>query len=118
MNNALVLCFFANVAPQTLLALVNAACGYNLELEDLVRCGERAWNLKRVINHRLGLTRANDVLPKAFLTPYAEGGAEGFVPDVAAMMQAYYVARGWDPLTGRPRPDKLRELGLEFAIGF
>jgi aldehyde:ferredoxin oxidoreductase len=115
-SNALVLCTFANVPPETTLALVNAACGYNLEIEELVRCGERAWNLKRVINHRLGLTRANDKLPKAFRVPYAEGGAAGFVPDFEQMMHAYYVARGWDADTGRPSREKLSQIGLDFAL--
>jgi aldehyde:ferredoxin oxidoreductase len=114
-NNSLVLCLFANVAPETMLALVNAACGYTLGMDDLIRCGERAWNLKRVINNRLGLTRANDRLPKAFLRPYADGGAAGFTPDFDVMMDAYYSARGWEPRTGRPTPEKLTELSLGFV---
>jgi aldehyde:ferredoxin oxidoreductase len=115
-NNALVLCTFANVAPETMLALVNAACGYDMAMEDLIRCGERAWNLKRVINNQLGLTRADDTLPKAFLVPFPDGGSAGYVPDFDAMMEAYYAARGWDPRTGRPTPQKLAELSLEFAL--
>ena len=115
-NNALVMCTFANVAPETMLALVNAACGYDMNMDDLIRCGERAWNLKRVINNRLGVTRANDCLPKAFFQPFLDGGAAGFVPDFEAMMEAYYAARSWDPLTGRPSPGKLAELSLDFAL--
>ena len=115
-NNALVLCMFANVAPETMLVLVNAACGYDLGMEDLIRCGERAWNLKRVINNRLGVTGADDTLPKAFLEPYPDGGSAGFAPDFPAMMEAYYAARGWDPRTGRPKPEKLAELSLQFAL--
>jgi aldehyde:ferredoxin oxidoreductase len=99
-----------------MLALVNAACGYDMGMEDLIRCGERAWNLKRVINNRLGVTLADDTLPKAFLQPFPDGGAAGFVPDFDAMMEAYYVARSWDPHTGRPTPEKLAELSLEFAL--
>jgi aldehyde:ferredoxin oxidoreductase len=114
-SNALVLCTFANVPPDSMLALVNAVCGYNLNMDDLVRCGERAWNLKRVINHRLGLTRENDRLPKAFFEPYTEGGSAGFVPDLDAMMEAYYAARGWDPATGRPTGGKLETLGLNWC---
>jgi len=115
-NNALVLCVFANVAPETMLALVNAACGYNLSMDELIRCGERAWNLKRAINNRLGVTRANDCLPKAFFRPYEDGGAAGFVPDFEPMMDAYYAARGWDAVTGRPTHEKLGELSLDFAV--
>jgi aldehyde:ferredoxin oxidoreductase len=78
----------------------------------MMKSGERAWNLKRVVNNRLGLTRANDRLPKALLEPHTDVGAARFVPDLAAMLDAYYEARGWDRETGRPARDKLTELGL------
>ncbi|MBI4768965.1 MAG: aldehyde ferredoxin oxidoreductase, partial [Chloroflexi bacterium] len=74
--------------------------------------GERAWNLKRAINHRLGLTRANDTLPKALRQPYPDGGSAGFAPDLPAMISAYYAARGWDEATGQPTRDTLRRLRL------
>ncbi len=111
-NNALVLCMFANVPPETMVDLVNAACGYDWTLEDLMRCGERAWNLKRLINLKLGLTRDNDTLPPPLLRAYADGGSAGYVIPFEEMMTAYYQARGWDAETGAPRPEKLRELGL------
>ena len=111
--NAAVMCIFANVDPQMQVDLVNAACGYDWTLEDMMRSGERGWNLKRAINNRMGLTRANDKLPKAFLEPYKEGGAAGFVPDLPAMLEAYYEARGWDKESGKPSKEKLIELGLE-----
>ena len=116
LNNALVMCIFGNVAPDDLLGLVNAACDRSMTLDDLLQCGERGWNLKRLINHRLGLTRANDKLPGAALRPLPDGGAAGFVPDFEAMMAAYYSARGWDPETGRPTEIKLKSLGLGWAL--
>lgn len=111
-NNALVLCLFANVPPETMVDLVNAACGYNWTLDDLMLCGERAWNLKRLINLKLGLKRANDTLPKPLLQAYADGGAAGYVIPFDEMMAAYYAARSWDPITGIPSAQKLDELGL------
>ncbi|MFH1905898.1 MAG: aldehyde ferredoxin oxidoreductase C-terminal domain-containing protein, partial [Chloroflexota bacterium] len=110
--DALVLCLFSNVPAEMVVDLTNAATGSNRTIEDLLRAGERAWNLKRIINHRLGLTRANDKLPKALLEPLQDGAAAGFVPDLAAMLEAYYAARGWDPQTGRPGREKLESLGL------
>jgi len=111
-SDALVICLFANVPVETLLALVNTACGYDLDVEELIRTGERGWNLKRAINNRLGLTRANDKLPKALLEPYPDGPSAGYVPPLQEMLAAYYSARGWDPLTGKPLPEKLSSLGL------
>jgi len=111
--NALVMCIFANVPPQTQVDLVNAACGYDLTIAEMMKIGERGWTIKRAINNRLGLTRANDKLPKALLEPYKEGGAAGYVIPFAEMLEAYYEARGWDKVTGKPSKEKLVELGLE-----
>ena len=110
--NSLVMCIFASVSPQTQVDLVNAACGLEWDVEEMMRSGERGWNLKRAINHRLGLTRENDKLPKALLEPLSEGGAEGYVIPFDEMIRAYYAARGWDPGTGSPTKEKLEFLGL------
>jgi aldehyde:ferredoxin oxidoreductase len=111
--NSIVMCIFANTDPDLQVKLINAACGLNWTIEDMLRCGERGWNLKRAINNRMGLTSANDKLPKAMLQPFPDGGSAGYVPDVEAMLFAYYQARGWDPKTGMPSRSKLKELGLE-----
>ena len=108
----MVMCIFANVSPSTQVGLINAACGLDWDVDEMMRCGERGWNLKRAINHRLGLTRENDKLPKTLLEPYREGGAEGYVIPFDEMIKAYYAARGWDPGTGRPTREKLKSLGL------
>ena len=112
-DNAVVMCIFANVEPKEKAALINAACGLDWSVDDMMKFGERSWNLKRAINNRMGLTRANDKLPKALLTPYPDGGSEGFVPDIKAMLIAYYEVRGWDKETGKPSREKLSELGME-----
>ena len=77
--------------------------------------GERAWNLKRAINCRLGLTPASEVLSKLLLQPLPDGGQEGHVPDVALLLDEYYAASGWERESGRPKAETLRRLGLEFA---
>jgi aldehyde:ferredoxin oxidoreductase len=117
-NNALVMCIFSNVPPELLLDLVNAACGLDLSLPDLLRCGERGWNLKRAINNRLGLNRMHDRLPEVFTHPYDDAlpGDENQPPDFSRMLEAYYTARGWDPQTGYPMKRKLEQLSLEFTI--
>ena len=83
-----------------------------LTLTELLAAGERGWNLKRAINIRMGLTGANDRLPKALLEPVPDGNSAGFIPDFAAMLESYYVARGWDPKSGKPSPERLNALGM------
>jgi aldehyde:ferredoxin oxidoreductase len=111
--NSMVMCIFANVAPQMQVDLINAACGYDWTVKEMMKVGERGWNMKRAINNKLGLTAANDKLPKALLEPLPTGGSEGYVPDVKAMLSAYYEARGWDEKTGYPKKEKLLELDLD-----
>jgi aldehyde:ferredoxin oxidoreductase len=114
--NSLVICIFANVEPQSLVDLINAACGFDWDMDRMLLCGERGWNLKRAINLRLGLQRADDCLPKAFLQPYADAlGDKGFAPDFEPMLAAYYQARGWDPLSGFPTQEKLVALDLDWV---
>ena len=112
-DNAIVMCIFANVETEEKVKLINAACGLNWSMADLMKFGERSWNLRRAINNRMGLTRANDKLPKALLEPFPDGGSAGFVPDIQGMLAAYYQHRGWDPETGKPSRAKLLELDLE-----
>ncbi len=111
--NAVLICIFANVPPQTQVDLLNAQLDLNWTTKDLMMSGERAWNLKRAINNRMGLTAENDKLPKALLEPLKEGGTDGFVPDMEGMLFAYYQARGWDLETGKPSKAKLLELSLD-----
>ncbi len=116
--NSLVMCIFANVPPESIVELINTACGLDWGIDDLLQAGERAWNLKRVINNRLGLTRENDRLPKPLLKPYSDDMEQeaSLVPDLEAMLEAYYQARGWDPNTGYPTIGKLKELSLDWLI--
>ena len=104
--------------------LINAACGYRWTVDDMLTAGERGWNMKRAINNRLGLTAANDRLPKPLLEPFPSGGSEGFVPDIQGMLKTYYEARGWDGATGislppetpAARPRRRRPRPLECLI--
>jgi aldehyde:ferredoxin oxidoreductase len=115
--NAVVMCIFANVETEMQVQLLNAACGLDWTIADMLKAGERAWNLKRAINNRMGLTADNDKLPKALLEPFPDGGSAGFVPDIQGMLYAYYEARGWDLETGKPSREKLYELGLDDVAG-
>lgn len=80
------------------------------------RTGERIYNLTRAFNIREGLTRANDTLPKRLLEdPMPEGPAEGHVINLDPLLDAYYEYRGWDQ-NGKPTPEKLKELELDWVI--
>ena len=111
--NSLVVCLFANIEPHMMAKLVNAACGLEWDVDELMAFGERGWNIKRAINNRMGLSASNDRLPRRLLEPLPDGGSAGFTPDFEGMLLAYYQARGWDLETGRPRAEKLLALGMD-----
>jgi len=113
--NALTLCQFQNPGVEPLLTALNAATGWELESEDLMKLGKRIVTLKRMFNLRWGLDRADDGLPDLLLQPLDEGGTEGTVPDVGVLLSGAYAEYGWDPETGKPTRETLEELGLAFT---
>ena len=97
-------------------AALEAATGMEMPVERLKRIGERIYNLQRCYNAWHGITRADDRLPRRFTEdPSPSGNAQGQVIDLEPMLEEYYRLRGWDPETGWPTEEKLRELGLEEA---
>ena len=110
--NALTLCQFQNPGAERLLGTVNAVTGWGLATEDLMTLGMHIVTLKRLLNLRRGLTRQNDRLPALLLQPLKEGGTEGNLPNVEALLAGAYAEYGWDPETGRPTPETLTKLGL------
>ncbi len=113
--NPLGLCKFivkGKVGPQALAEIVNGAMGWEWSPDDFLRMGAKLFQLKRVINNRLGVSAADDILPPRLLTePRPDGSAAGNLPDLDLMLPIYYELRDWDE-DGRPRPRRLQALGL------
>jgi aldehyde:ferredoxin oxidoreductase len=115
-TNSAIICHFEEVPIPDLLALWTTITGWEWNAEELALVGERIYTLKRTLNHRFGLTAAEDILPKSLLKAYESGPTAGYAPDLDTMMAYYYQVRAWDPESGRPRPDSLRKLGLETFV--
>ena len=106
-----------SLAAEEWVELIAHATGWKFGVDEFRKTGERVVNLARAYNIREGLTPADDSLPKRLLEdPLPEGPAAGHVNDPAPLLEAYYEFRGWDKATGKPTPEKLRELGLEDLI--
>ncbi len=107
--NPLGLCKFivkGKYAPNHVAKLVSLATGWDWSGEDLLRKGAELFNLKRLIDIRLGVTPADDTLPPRLLThPRPDGSGAGNLPDMDYIMKEYYAIRKWDPETGAPLPD-------------
>ena len=111
--NSMIMCQFCNPPAELITKLLTYSIGQEYTIEDIDLLGERIFNLKRILNNKLGVTKKDDYLPKIVLTPLKEGGTEGRVPNIDKMLQKYYEIRGWDQETGTPLKEKLKELGLD-----
>jgi len=106
------------LAAENWAEMIMNCVGWKFDATDFRKLGERVYNLARAFSVREGLTRADDTLPKRLLEePLPEGPAEGHrIEHLDEMLDAYYEYRGWDKETGKPTPEKLKELGLEEII--
>jgi len=97
-------------------SLISKLLGYDYTAADFRKTGERIFTLARIYNIREGLTRADDTLPDRLLEePLPEGPAKGQTVNLDPLLDAYYEFRGWDK-NGIPTKEKLKELGLDWAI--
>jgi aldehyde:ferredoxin oxidoreductase len=113
--DALTLCKFAPLKATQLCRILSAVTGDPMDPAKLLEAGDRSVNLKRAINNRLGLSRADDQLPRIAAQALAEGSTAEKAPDMALLLKDYYTHRGWDWETGKPSRETLEALGLGFA---
>jgi len=103
---------FGGVKPSLLVKWLNWVTGWNMDLEEFMRTGERIYNLKRLYNVREGISRKDDTLPPRILVhKRGEGGSADNLPHLGEMLSRYYRYRGWDEL-GIPSKEKIEELEL------
>ncbi|MGE5223417.1 MAG: aldehyde ferredoxin oxidoreductase family protein [Omnitrophica WOR_2 bacterium] len=113
--DSLVVCKFTNmaVAEEYFARLLTAVSGIKFTADDLMRIGERVWNMERLYNLREGFTRLDDTLPVRLLKePVPSGPSAGYTVHLEPMLEEYYQFRGWSK-EGVPTPAKLKELGLD-----
>jgi aldehyde:ferredoxin oxidoreductase len=113
LSNAATLCQFGlmSISLTELAEALKAATGFDYDLKEIMECGERIWMIQRGLNNLMGVTAADDRMPKRLMTPLPDGGAAGSVPNVELMLKDYYKARGLDA-KGRPLKARLVSLGL------
>ncbi len=113
LSNSATMCQFAlmTMSITDLVDALKAATGFDYTLDELMECGSRIWMLQRGLNNLMGITAADDRMPKRLLTPTTEGGAAGSKIDVELLLKDYYKYRGLDS-NGRPLKEKLEALGL------
>jgi len=113
-SDSLDLCKFSAFAEgaEEYAAQYAAVCGIDdFTAEDVLKVGERVYNLERYYNQLAGEQPGSDKLPARFTTePSTQPGSEGHVCELDQMLEEYYALRGWE--NGVVPEAKLRELEI------
>jgi aldehyde:ferredoxin oxidoreductase len=112
LTDSLGICHFAQIPFNLLLDMINASCGWNTTMEELLKAGERTFQLQRALSCKLGITAKDDVLPELAMRPIPDSGQEGHVPNMEKMLSEYYAIRDWNKTTGKPSKKRLESLGM------
>lgn len=107
------LCFFPShmrlaLGPNYLSQLYSTYTGLDISPEELMKSGERIFNLTKAYIVRKGLARKDDRFP---LRVY-EGTTEIPQKRIDTWLDEYYELRNWDKASGLPTREKLEELDL------
>ena len=112
-------CDFWAVDPNQLSQMIGLLWGKEWSEEDVMRLGERIWNLGRLFNLREGIE--TDTVPAKLLEPgsaFAEGPSAGKAIGRERFEQSlleYYRLRGWDD-NGVPTEARLAEVGVDVRL--
>ena len=91
--------------------LWNGMTGLNYTSEEMLKVGERVYNLERYYNNLVGFREGSDYLPKRFVEePSQHAASKGHVAELDQMLAEYYEARGW--VNGVVPEAKLQELEI------
>ena len=117
LQDTLVICRFTQVGKAVTVTdyvnWYNMITGRDLDVQALMQTGERVFNLKRLYNTRLGISRKDDVLPPRFLSlNRSDPELTNQLPPMGQLLSDYYAHRQWDE-TGNPTAEKLAQLNLD-----
>jgi aldehyde:ferredoxin oxidoreductase len=115
--DALIICRFSQVGKAVNVTnhvdWLNLTTGWDMDIPEYMQVGEKLFNLKRMYNVRLGVSRKDDFLPYRFMTLNREGeDLTNQLPPMGKLLSDYYAYRKWSE-DGIPMPEKLEELGLD-----
>ncbi len=111
--DSLGVCVFGTraIGNEEMVKILATVAGWNLNVSDLLRIGERIYSVERAIAVRDGISRKDDTFPqRIFEEPLPEFKDRKFTKrDLDRMLDEYYSIRGWDK-DGKPKKEKLKEL--------
>jgi aldehyde:ferredoxin oxidoreductase len=111
LTDSIGICHFAMIPFTMLVDMINASTGWDTDMDELLRAGERVFQLQRALSCRLGISAEDDVLPELIMRPIPDSGQEGHLPNMEKMLPEYYALRDWK-VSGKPSKKRLEKLGM------
>jgi aldehyde:ferredoxin oxidoreductase len=105
--------------PSQIVEAVRKITGWDVDIDEILRVGERRINLLRAFNAREGICRNEDKLPKKMFQALKGGPSDGVAMTETELDNAkdiYYEMAGWHVDTGMPTQEKLTELGIDSLV--
>lgn len=98
-----------------LIGSLNAVTGWDYDLEELLKIGDRIATIRRAFNIREGINPLQFNVPGRLLgkPPMEIGPWEGIEIDLDTQVKDYLIAMDWDAETAIPSRRALEELGLD-----
>ena len=108
--------FYQRISLSDWAQIYSALTGIDADDKSILSSMQKVWDVKKVLSEREGWTKAEDCLPKRFMTESVSVDGEVFPAftrdQIDSLAGDYYEERGWDRLTGTVTPDRKKELGL------
>jgi len=107
--------FGAESSTYPLVEYYNAVTGWDLSPDDYLNAGKRILCLRRAFNAREGIRPGDAELPPRAIgrPPMTQGPLQNMTVDLEYLEKVFLETVGWDPVTGAPTPETMREVGLE-----
>jgi aldehyde:ferredoxin oxidoreductase len=101
-----------------MLELINAATGWNMKIDELIKIGLRIQTLRQAFTIREGVIMSENVLPGRATgnPPFESGPHKDKTIDYKGEYRGYCEKMGWNPENGFPLKETLTELNLDFVI--
>jgi len=97
---------YVGLGLEELARMISALTGWDVDGRELLRVGERVYDLQRMFKTREGIRKTDDMLPERCLKlpEFGEYASvkECEIKNLSRMLEECYQARGWSKETGVP----------------
>jgi aldehyde:ferredoxin oxidoreductase len=119
-TNAAGLCMFGYLSYpiQALPEQLSAVTGWDIDLDEVYRTGDRIYTMRHLFNLRDGLNPLTRNIPGRLMgePPLETGNVKGVTVDYKTLWKEFLQKLDWDVNTTAPSAAKLQALGMDFAV--